>query len=944
MQFKPGSLIRLRERDWIVLPSPSDDVLVAKPLGGSDAEIAGIYLPLNIEAERPSSTSFPLPSVDDLSDLAGARLLYDACRLSFRNAAGPFRCIGKLSFRPRAYQMVPLIMALRQAEPIRLFIADDVGVGKTIEAGLIVRELLERREIERFAVVCLPHLCDQWQEELIDKFGIDAVIVRSSTAASLDRQIRGDQSIFKYFPYQVISIDYIKSEQRRQVFLSECPDLVVLDEVHSCARPQGAKTAQQQRYHLVHDIAAKNKQHLVMLTATPHSGKQDEFQSLLGFLNPKFESLDLTVANEDHKKAVAKQFIQRKRDDVVRWMGEETVFPERIPDEHDYPLSPSYHDLFLDVLQLARGLAKEDGRSRRIQRVRYWAALALLRGVMSSPDAGSEMLKKRAAKVSDQEFLAGFEDSDENPILDSDYHVGDDTAPTHIVENATFTSSESKLLSELAAKAEALGSLEKDYKAKRAVGILREWLKKRFNPIVFCRYIATAKYLGKVLIPELQKEFPNLRAEVITSEDPDDLRRKRIDAMTGEPRLLFATDCLSEGINLQDFFNAVMHYDLPWNPNRLEQREGRVDRFGQQSSKVLVSLLFGKDNPIDGVVLEVLLRKARQIRRSNGITIPFPEDSKSIMDAVLTAVLLNPKSSELNAQQNLDFGETPEVAQKQQQVITTYEAAAVKHTAIRSIFAQRGIKAEEIEKDLKEVDEAIGDVKAVEQFVLAGVRYLGAQIEPYKEGYRLVATNLPVSLRQLLTQETELVITFKSPTPKGYRYIGRNHLFVEQLTQILMADALNAQKRFKPSRAAVVRTTKVQSKVVLFQFRVRNVIAEARGGAEIIAEEMLLSGYRGESAKKEYLGHLEAKDLLLSALGPANIEREEQEHWLTDELKQLGAFNEWFDTIALERANHLVEAHERFRKIVGGKKFKAVEPVLPMDIMGVYVLLPQIKH
>ncbi|MCB0304856.1 MAG: DEAD/DEAH box helicase, partial [Calditrichaeota bacterium] len=267
MEFKAGSLVRLRHRDWVVLPSPNRDLLLLKPLGGSEAEITGVYLPLNFAEDRVETTSFPLPAADDLGDFTSARLLYNAVRLSFRNGAGPFRSLARLSFRPRAYQMVPLILALRQEGPLRLLIADDVGVGKTIEALLILRELLDRGEIRRFAVVVLPHLCEQWQAELRDKFGIEAVIIRSNTQARLDREIPGDTSVYEYYPYQVISIDYIKSEQRRQVFIQECPELVIVDEAHTCTWAGSRQSARQQRHALVRDIALKPGQHLLLLTA-----------------------------------------------------------------------------------------------------------------------------------------------------------------------------------------------------------------------------------------------------------------------------------------------------------------------------------------------------------------------------------------------------------------------------------------------------------------------------------------------------------------------------------------------------------------------------------------------------------------------------------------------------------------------------------------------------
>src|SRR5580692_385109 len=182
----PGRLVSLRGREWVVLPSDDSDVLLLKPLGGSDEEITGIFQSLGFAEDEPSEAIFPNPKKEDLGAFSSARLLLESARLAFRNGAGPFRCLAKLSFRPRAYQMIPLIMALRH-EPVRLLVADDVGIGKTIEALLIVRELLERRIIRRFAVLCLPHLCDQWQEEIRGKVGIEAVVIRSNTQARLDR-------------------------------------------------------------------------------------------------------------------------------------------------------------------------------------------------------------------------------------------------------------------------------------------------------------------------------------------------------------------------------------------------------------------------------------------------------------------------------------------------------------------------------------------------------------------------------------------------------------------------------------------------------------------------------------------------------------------------------------------------------------------------------------
>ena len=255
--------------------------------------------------------------------------------------------MGKLSFRPRAYQMVPLTMALKQ-EVVRLLIADDVGIGKTIEALVILKELLERGEITRFAVVCPPHLCEQWQQELKDKLDIEAAIIRSSTAATLDRKLPDDRSVFFHVPYQVISIDYIKSDKRRGIFLNDCPECVIVDEVHTCALPAGAKSkSQQQRHALLHDLAAHDHRHLVFLTATPHSGKDSEFISLLGLLHNEFRTYDFGAIQQTQRRRIARYFIQRKRENIRRWMKQVTPFPDRESKELAYTLSPEYHGYFM---------------------------------------------------------------------------------------------------------------------------------------------------------------------------------------------------------------------------------------------------------------------------------------------------------------------------------------------------------------------------------------------------------------------------------------------------------------------------------------------------------------------------------------------------------------------------------------------------------------------
>ncbi len=948
--FQPGKLVSLRGREWIVLPSEDNDLLIVKPLGGSDDEIAGIYLPLGIESDRPADARFEEPTAADLGDISTARVLYDSARLAFRNGAGPFRALAKLSFRPRSYQMVPLIMALRQ-ESVRLLIADDVGVGKTVEALLIVRELLERRKISRFAVICLPHLCEQWQTEIRAKLDLEAVIIRSNTQARLDRQIQGDTSVYDYYPYQVISVDFIKSDVRRDVFVEQCPELVIVDETHTCARPTGASPSQQQRYHLVSRIAAKPGQQLILLTATPHSGKPEEFHSLLGLLRPEFENLDLPNSTQAERRELARVFVQRKRADVEKWMGEDTPFPEREAFEWPYDLSSGYSRFFEEILDFARKLIAPDPARGHQKRVQYWTALALLRGVMSSPAAGIEMLNTRLENLAtaagdDATTSDSARETETNPVGDTEFGFEGDNAPTQVIERNDWTEHQRRRLRDFAQELVGLSNIKDDSKLASAELILDDWLSTGFNPVVFCRYIATANYVSEQLAPVLKKKFPKLDLQVITSELPDELRKQRIEEMGRSPRrILVATDCLSEGVNLQEHFTGVLHYDLPWNPNRLEQREGRVDRFGQLAPKVKACLLYGADNPIDGIVLDVLLRKVREIKRATGINVPFPEDSQSIIDTITQALLLNPgrqieKKRDKN-QIEFDFGDFDEAATAKANVTRKVDEAAEREKASRSIFAQNAIKAQEIEADLREVDEAIGDPKAVEEFVSVTLNnVLGVQVTRDRKGYRIVTGNLPPSLRELLPPGDPVTVSFHSPTPEGYHYIGRNHRFVEQLCQLVMANTL-ARVDKRAARAAIVRTRQVATKTTLLLFRCRNVIEQSKAGNKIVAEEMLLWGWRGTPQQKEFLDHAEAKKLLSEARASSDLSPQARAGFLENELKLLASLRTEFDAVAEQQSKRLVDAHERFSALMDRQRFQVVYPVLPMDLLGVYVLLPE---
>lgn len=643
MDFKTGTLVEFRNRPWVVQQSDSSDLMILKPLGGTDAETIGLYRPLYENGLDIKSYNFCRPSADDIekySYKSVAKILYNACRLSFRDIAGPFQCLGRLSFEPRPYQMVPLILALKQ-EKIRLLISDDVGIGKTLESLLIAKELLDRHEINRFAVVCLPHLCEQWQNEIKDKFGLDAEIIRSSTISRLEKRLRADQNVFRDIPFQVISIDFIKQDNRRNIFLDHCPDFIIVDEAHTCAKPTGANKYQQQRYRLLKDLSEKPNQQMVLLTATPHSGQTEEFQSLIGVLNPKFETYTLENANE--REELSHYFVQRRRADIKQYMGDEVVFPERVQiDKDEYSYNATYSSLLDDIMKYVKsGIELVKNEDKRKQRYIYWDLLALMRGVMSSPDAGISMLQNKIDKSSNAS------DNDADDSEDSVYKFneqlkdllnGDDVVPEALEK---VVDGDKRKFREFVKTLEYIKEKDIDEKVKQALDIVKFALNNGMNPIVFCQYIQTAEYVGKYISEHLaaDKRTKKVVVGTITSRLSDEERKAKIDELAKEDRhVLVCTDCLSEGVNLQQGFEAVIHYDLPWNPNRMEQRNGRIDRFGQTSPSVLVSTLHSKNSLVDDIVLNVLYKKQDEIRKKLGVYLPIADNDATLMETIMKRI------------------------------------------------------------------------------------------------------------------------------------------------------------------------------------------------------------------------------------------------------------------------------------------------------------------
>lgn len=935
---KPGTLIRSRGREWVVLPDSSDELLLARPVGGLDEEIVGI-LP---SVEPVESATFPLPSSEHVGDFASGRLLREAARLSTRAAAGPFRSFARIAVEPRPYQLVPLMMALK-LDPVRLLIADDVGIGKTVEAALVARELLDRGEIRSIAVLCPPHLAEQWQKELATKFHIEAELVLSSTIQRLERDLPIGVSVFDRHQFTIVSTDFIKSDRRAADFELKCPEFVIVDEAHGCTLAGGVGRSRQQRFDLVRKIASNSKRHVVLVTATPHSGNEQAFRSLLGLLDEEFFDLPSDIAKEERdtvRRKLARHLVQRRRADIRHYLETDTTFPTRLDKEETYSFSPEYRDLFDDILAFVRDFVEEGSDDKRRRRVRYWSALALLRCVSSSPAAAAATLRSRATV--DSAETDEIDEVGRQSVLDEE--EGDAISVLDLSPGAESEGDSESTRRKLLAFAKRADTLQgaSDLKLQGLIKELRALLKDGFKPIVFCRFIDTAEYVCKQVREALSDK---VRVEAVTGLLPSAERESRIEALVKEEGeyVLVCTDCLSEGVNLQHAFDAVVHYDLCWNPTRHEQREGRVDRFGQKSPQVRVMTYYGRDNPIDGVILDVLIRKHKSIKSDLGVTVAVPSSSEQIAQTLFQGALFRERASGHDQPLLFEMGTNEKTLIKE--FHAAWENVREKERASRSRFAQHALDKDAVAAELEAVRSSIGQSADVAEFFKSLLR---AANVPFTDKNGRVSVSLstetPRALRQAIGRDDSFEGRFELPIEGNDLYLGRTSPIIEGLAGWTIDQALDPVARDAPpvaSRCGVMSTAAVTTRTTLLVARFRYHLHVSTGSETILCEEIVPLACTGAASELRWLAP-EASEALLSATPAKNLVRTAIDQQASLLENDLPALQQALAVIAKSRAAEQLAAHERVREATKARGRVTIEPVLPVDILGAYVLLPKL--
>jgi hypothetical protein len=403
----------------------------------------------------------------------------------------------------------------------------------------------------------------------------------------------------------------------------------------------------------------------------------------------------------------------------------------------------------------------------------------------------------------------------------------------------------------------------------------------------------------------LRKAFPKLRVESVTGLLTPEDRRAGVESMADDQqRILVATDCLSEGINLQHLFEVVVHYDLSWNPTRHQQREGRVDRFGQPTKVVRSVLLFSPDSAIDGAVLEVILRKADAIREATGVAVPLPEERSAVAGALMHAVLLRRGRSQ---QLMLDLGFN--LAEDAARIETRWRDAEEGERRSRARFAQNTIRSEEVAPEWQRWRALLGGPDEVKRFLERAMSRLNAPLEEFSgSAIQAHLHALPLALRERLAArgfEGTRRIAFEEPGPTGAEVVVRSHPIAAILADYLLEGALHQGDSSVPplGRIGVWPTT----------------VAQSIGDEAFRILEAPASGNLASTARDRFLA--QARERVQAALhndGP-------------------------IAKYCRERATALLQDHDRVRSALsqtGGVPRVTVEQVLPADIVGLFVLIP----
>ena len=734
-KLKPGAVVRCRTRRYLV-----EDVQPPKEAGAdtvvsmacmedqSIGQKLTVFLEREIDFELLGESSWEVVAKRGFDQPKQFSAYLNTLRWNCVTATDPelFQAPYRAGIDVKAYQLEPLRKAL-QMPRVGLFIADDVGLGKTIEAGLILREMLLRQRIRRVVISCPPSVLRQWQEEMANRFGLAFTVMDRAYVAKV-RQERGygtnpwstgnrfliSHALLRNNDYSAPLMDWLEQAKGDE---NQAPlqSLLILDEAHNAAPASNSL-----RYAIdsgltrsLRDLAPRFE-HRIFLSATPHNGHSNSFTALLELLDPARFTRGVPFDQSDLDSVL----VRRLKDDLRR-IGEE--FPERIVEPLRIvkgSLAPDTPDLALSRLlqqyrkQRERRLLAEGATKRQLNADRL-VITNLQKRLLSSVEAFARTLavhqrtlaeKQQQQRDAQLELLQGGVSADSDLAeLDDDEVLNLEEAQTRSALRQTIAADQNdkQLLEEMATIASTHRS-----KADPRIELLAVWMRthlcsglgtedlqwKPTRLLIFTDYVDTKRYLERQLGQLLGEREAQQRVASFSGGMSEENRERLKAQFNADPdqeplRILIATDAAREGVNLQNHCKHLIHFDIPWNPSKLEQRNGRIDRKLQRAPQVWCHYFLMEDRAEDRV-MEVLVRKTEVIRQELGSLSPLVQ--RQVDDALETGIDLEKLDSLQGQLEGLDAANTDRGARAKEELEASRRVAELEQQqdALRQLLTK----------------------------------------------------------------------------------------------------------------------------------------------------------------------------------------------------------------------------------------------------------------
>ena len=685
---------------------------------------------------------------------ADFKLVAECQRIKLAGLSDPMLAVTTSDIQPLPHQLRAVYGELLPRTPLRFLLADDPGAGKTIMAGLYIKELILREDVKRCLIVAPGGLVDQWQDELYLKFGLAFEIF----TPQLGETVFG-ASAFEQHPLLIARMDQLARNEDLLAELAKSEwDLVVVDEAHRMgAHYFGGKLEKTKRFQLGEQLGDVAR-HLLLMTATPHSGKEEDFQLFLTLLDrDRFEGKYQAKIHAADTAGVMRRMV---KEDLLTFDGK-PLFTERIAQTVPYELTELEQDLYEQVTTYVReGMNRAEKLDGKRRNTVGFALTVLQRRLASSPEAIYRSLERRAARLErrKQEVLDGStigEPKAADVIGDDEFDDDEFSAEEleNIEDELVDAATAARTVEELDAELMDLRDLIKAAARVRASDTDRKWSELRTiledntlaasglgdarrKLIVFTEHRDTLDYLARRIGSLLGRPEA---VQAIHGGVRRAQRRQITEEFTVNPecQVLLATDAAGEGLNLQ-VAHLMVNYDLPWNPNRIEQRFGRIHRIGQREVCRLWNLV--ADNTREGEVFTRLLLKIEEQRKAYGGKV-FDVLGAAFGETPLRTLLIDA----------IRYGELPETKAKMEKVID----ASVAH-GIEEMLAERALATDAMQHaDIVQLRALMDEARArrlqphyIEGAFRAAFTRLGGKIRR-REQSRFEITHVPAQLRTI---------------------------------------------------------------------------------------------------------------------------------------------------------------------------------------------------